>query len=237
MNESRRNFLQSGALLASALFLPLDVFATETSGDPDEAAEIIKSSSSSAGSGQLLASVPPEKLTVTEDNILGPYFRKGAPYRAKITPIGEQGTPLLVTGRVWSIQTRKPLSGAVLEIWHANDKGRYDNDDSSHPPATDSFVNRARLITDENGRYEFESIHPGRYRISDTAWRPAHVHYMVAYPNHKTLITQLYFAGDPYNEKDQFIKQSLIRTPQKETSNSVAYESVNFDIVLASLPH
>lgn len=230
MSESRREFLKAGGLIGTALLLPLHARATEASGDADESAALIQRHEST----RRIAAAPAGNLTATEDNILGPYYREHAPYRAKITAIGEPGTPLLVKGRVWSLTTRKPLPAAIIEIWQANDKGRYDNDDSAHPPAADSFVNRARLITDESGRYEFESIHPGKYRISETIWRPSHVHYMVSSPGHKTLVTQLYFEGDPHNSKDQFIRQSLIRTPKKESSNGVQYELITFDIVLTA---
>ena len=48
-------------------------------------------------------------LALTEDNILGPYHRKGAPYRAKITPPLAEGTPMLVRGVVYSHKTKKPI--------------------------------------------------------------------------------------------------------------------------------
>src|SRR5690348_6469998 len=71
----------------------------------------------------------PGKWAPTEDNILGPFYRPGAPYRAKITPPLEPGTVLLVRGQVWGHDTRKPLANATLDVWQANASGRYDNDD------------------------------------------------------------------------------------------------------------
>ena len=72
------------------------------------------------------------------------------------------------------------------------------------------FVNRARLMTDENGYYEYETIHPGAYRIGPNAWRPPHIHYWVRKQNYRDLVTQLYFRGDAHQREDQFIRQSLI---------------------------
>ena len=66
----------------------------------------------------------PAQFAATEDNILGPFYRRGAPFRAKITPPLEPGTVLLVRGRVWGADTRKPLVNAVLDVWQANAKGR-----------------------------------------------------------------------------------------------------------------
>src|SRR5262249_15796589 len=146
--------------------------------------------------------VVPGKLVATEPNILGPYHRPGAPFRAKVTPPLEPGLVLVVRGRVWGTDTRKPLAFARLDVWQANAKGRYDNDGPRKPPKKGLFVNRARLITDETGYYEFETIHPGRYKIDETTWRPAHIHYAIAQPGYQTLITQLYFKGDPFNKTD-----------------------------------
>ncbi len=169
----------------------------------------------------------------TEDNILGPFHRKGAPFRAKITPPMEPGDVLLISGRVWAHDSKKPLSSAVIDIWQANKDGRYDNDDPKTPPARNVFLNRARLVTDENGYYEYETIMPGRYKIGASTWRPAHIHYMVRYPGYSSLITQLYFKGDPKNSKDRFIKKSLIIDLAKAKSTGGEYRRGEFDIVLA----
>jgi catechol 1,2-dioxygenase len=175
----------------------------------------------------------PGKLVLTEDNILGPFYRVGAPFRGKVTPPLEPGTTLLVSGRVWGIDTRQPLAGAVIDIWQANAKGRYDNDDPAKQPAKDVFVNRARLVTDETGYYEFETIHPGAYQIDKNVWRPAHIHYLVRAQGYKSLVTQLYFKGDPHNKTDEFIRDSLIIEVRPVKSANGNYETGVFDIVLA----
>src|SRR5262249_49963050 len=76
----------------------------------------------------------PDATKPTEDNILGPYYREGAPYRAKITPPLAKGTTLVIRGRVWGFDTKKPLVNALLDIWQADADGRYDNDDATKPP-------------------------------------------------------------------------------------------------------
>jgi protocatechuate 3,4-dioxygenase beta subunit len=171
-------------------------------------------------------------LAPTEDCILGPYYRAGAPFRGKITPPLEPGVVMLVSGRVWGFDTKKPLAGARLDIWQANAAGRYDNDDPKTPPKADVFVNRARILADENGYYEYETIHPGPYQIGPNAWRPAHIHYLIQAPGYKRLITQLFFKGDPHNAKDDFIKESLIIELGKRKVGPVTYEFGTFDIVL-----
>ena len=174
-----------------------------------------------------------EKIAPTEDNILGPYYRTGAPFRGKITPPLEAGKVLLISGRVWGFDTKRPLANAVLDIWQANAKGRYDNDDPKNPPAKDVFLNRARLLTDESGYYEYETVHPGAYQIGPKEWRPSHIHYLVRMPGYKSLVTQLYFKGDPHNKTDDFIKESLIIELRDQKVNGGSYGAGTFDVVLA----
>lgn len=228
-SNSRRDFLRSGTWgLAAAgvagLVLRADAAQTEASGELGE--------QSPPG-----ATIPPLKpsdgLKPTEPNILGPYHRKGAPYRAKITPPLEPGEVMVIRGRVWGFDTKKPLASAVLDIWQANADGRYDNDDADAPPKPGVYVNRARLVTDESGYYEYETIKPGRYQIGNNQWRPAHIHYLVAADGYKTLVTQLYFKGDAYNDKDQFIRPSLIIDPKSVKVRGGSFLLGDFDVVLA----
>jgi protocatechuate 3,4-dioxygenase beta subunit len=216
MNRKRREFLRGAAVLAGALLLPEGVLATPGDG---------------SSAPQLLDATLPEGVKATEDNIQGPFYRKLAPFRAKVTPPLEAGTVLLITGRVWALDTRKPLE-AVIDIWQANAAGRYDNDDRKNPPDPEVFVNRARLRTDEQGRYEFESIHPGAYK-DGSMWRPPHIHYRVQAAGYRTLITQLYFEGDPHQAGDAFIKKELIIKLEKQKKGEAEYERGVFDIVLA----
>lgn len=88
-------------------------------------------------------------------------------------------------------------------------------------------------MTDETGFYEFETIHPGHYPLNETRLRPAHIHYRTSHPSHRTLITQLYFKGDPHIEGDPFVRPSLIIELAEKTIGAQTYESGVFDIVLA----
>ena len=63
-------------------------------------------------------------------------------------------------------------------------------------------------------------------------WRPSHIHYLVRSPGYKELITQLYFSGDPHNEKDSFIKKSLIIDLRTEKTGEGSYSAGAFDVVL-----
>jgi catechol 1,2-dioxygenase len=234
---SRREFMVQGsmglaALGSAGLVLRADAQPTPASGTLGAYRKFLRRAEKAASG----AANQPASWKPTEDNILGPYYRKGAPFRAKVTPPLEPGVVLVIRGRVWGHDTRKPLAGTVLDVWQANAKGRYDNDDPQKPPAADVFVNRARLLTDENGCYEYETVFPGRYKIGENTWRPSHIHYLVRADGYRTLVTQLYFKGDPYNKTDEFIKESLIIDLVEKKVEKGVYRAGTFDIVLAAAP-
>lgn len=234
MSISRRELFAGGlaAASASALTLRADALPTLPSGTLRHYPEF------QALADAPLPFVPPAALpgTVkpTEDNILGPYYREGAPYRAKVTPLLAKGVPLLIRGRVWGFDTKKPLAGAVLDIWQADADGRYDNDDPRNPPAKGVYVNRTRVLADETGYYEFETVHPGAYKTGPDTWRPAHIHYLVRKPGYAVLVTQLYFKGDKHNAADDFIKASLIVALESAKVGTTTIETGVFDVVLSA---
>jgi catechol 1,2-dioxygenase len=155
----------------------------------------------------------------------GPFYTPGAPFRGKSCPPFEPGTRLVVSGRVWAFDTKKPLPSAVIDIWHSDIQGNYSTGGDFH--------NRTRLATQETGYYEFEGIHPVAYAVDNGSWwRSPHVHYKVACPGYITVITELYFAGDKLHEQDKVFQPELMMPVQKRESHGQSYESVVFDIVL-----
>jgi len=153
----------------------------------------------------------------TADNIEGPFYKPGAPNRATLATKDDEGERLVIAGSVLSIAC-EPIANATLDIWHADTKGGYDND---------RWGMRGRMKTDANGRWQLTSIVPGRY-MNGRRYRPAHVHVKLHAPGHRDLTTQLYFAGDPYNDGDDFIVSSLIMKHAKKNDVRRAL----FDFVL-----
>ncbi|MBK5290157.1 MAG: hypothetical protein JJE04_00495 [Acidobacteriia bacterium] len=122
----------------------------------------------------------------TNAEVLGPFFRKGAPETKVLRAPGDPGVPLKVSGRVMNTKGQL-VEGAKVDLWHADHNGLYD---------TRGYKYRTKLSPNEKGEYGVETVMPGHY--SD---RPAqHIHYLIAAPGHKTLITQVYFATDPFFE-------------------------------------
>jgi len=231
---SRREFFRGGLACASVAGLTLrtDALPTLPSGTLDHY-PLFKIMADAPLPGQV-AGMLSDSVKPTEDNIPGPYYREGAPFRAKVTPPLARGMTLLIRGRVWGFDTKKPLSGVILDIWQADVDGRYDNDDPNKPPAKGVYINRTRVTTDETGYYEYETIHPGAYKTGPTSWRPSHIHYLVRKSGYTTLVTQLYFKGDKFNAADEFIKPSLIIALENAKVNGGTIETGVFDVVLAA---
>src|SRR5262249_18374812 len=67
-----------------------------------------------------------EACRVTERDIIGPFYRFGAPFRTKLAGPNEPGERLIISGTVYSSDCRSPLPNTLIEIWQANQAGLYD---------------------------------------------------------------------------------------------------------------
>jgi catechol 1,2-dioxygenase len=159
----------------------------------------------------LVACVP------TADSTRGPLYRRGAPWRTRLCPFDEPGQPLTMTGSVTASRDCRPIANATLDIWQTNAKGWYSNLLGLEKPSDRGTFNlRGRVRTDDEGRYQFESIVPGRYPLFWPLTRPSHIHLIVTHPQFKPLTTQIYFEGDEYNHWDPWWHASLtIRLAQE----------------------
>lgn len=166
----------------------------------------------------------------TTTDILGPFYRPGAPMRSNLIPINSKGNPLTLNGIVFGDDGKTPLSNALVEIWQCDEKEYYDN-------TSDDYIFRGAQQTGTNGKYEFKTILPVPYKADpndESSWRPAHIHMRVSVPNQQDLITQLYFKGGKYVDKDpwasspQAVNRILSITKGKDGANEVA-----FDVVMA----
>lgn len=164
------------------------------------------------------------KPTPTE--VLGPFFKKGAPNVKNLRKPGAPGFPLRVYGKVYNTRGER-VAGAQVDMWQADHQGRYD---------VQGYSYRTKLEVDNTSEYTLETIMPGHY--SD---RPAqHIHYMISAPGHRTLITQIYFATDPwfegnpdknYGKRGLVGNRELVRPVQLYEEGSPR-AAVGFDIIL-----
>jgi protocatechuate 3,4-dioxygenase beta subunit len=106
-----------------------------------------------------------------------------------------------------------------------------------------NFSGAGRVVTDDDGRYQFRTIKPGAYpwRNHYNAWRPAHIHFSLFGAGILSrLVTQMYFPGDPLQPLDPIFnsitdaraRERLIATfdiEKTEPSYALAFQ---WDIVL-----
>ena len=129
----------------------------------------------------------------TERQTEGPFFKPQSPERNALVE-GKAAT-LLVSGRVLGADCR-PVAHALLDFWHADEKGNYDNQ---------GFRYRGHQFTDADGRYRLETIVPAEY-----PGRARHIHVKVQRPGGKILTTQLYFPNNPGNQYDNIFRPELV---------------------------
>jgi protocatechuate 3,4-dioxygenase beta subunit len=131
----------------------------------------------------------------------GPYYLEGAPERTHLA-VGAPGQQLRISGTV--SDCRGPVPGATLEVWHATAEGCYIH--PSLPACVDhgdpeNSRHWGLLVTDAEGAYSFDTVKPGVY-LNGSSYRPSHIHFRIRSPKGRVpetdLVTQLYFAGDPY---------------------------------------
>ena len=130
----------------------------------------------------------------------GPFFTPNSPLRASLVEAGSKAGRFVVTGQVLSAQC-KPLANALVDVWHADEEGDYDNAGSRY---------RGHQFTDADGRYRFETIVPALY-----PGRTRHYHVKIQPKGGRLVTTQLYFPGEPMNRRDGLYRQELeLKTPR-----------------------
>jgi len=162
----------------------------------------------------------------TEPTILGPFHVSGAPLLENgasiITRTLAGGEPAIVRGRVLDI-AGNPITGAIIDVWQTDANGMYDIQDSSE-------VNgnlRGRFKSDNEGRYEFQTIRPVPYPIPADGpvgkmlrsvnrheWRAAHIHAIVEASDFTSVTTHIFDKESDYLDSDTVfgVKGSLIKT-------------------------
>lgn len=124
-----------------------------------------------------------------------------------LTMTGTVGQVIYVRGHVLGQPKRDPMcvpvANAQVEIWQACDSGRYNNPKDPNPARLDpNFKYWGEALSDRDGKYMFKTIIPGAYPAGNDWIRPPHIHYKITKLGYHELITQMYFAGNPYNDAD-----------------------------------
>src|SRR3954447_7668207 len=132
---------------------------------------------------------------VTPSQTEGPYFTPHSPEKRDFARDAPGGERMTIAGCVIT-QNCKPVGRALVELWHADQPGTYDNS---------GFKLRGHQFTAAEGRWGFDTIVPGLY-----PGRTRHYHLKVQRPGGSVLTTQLYFPGEPANDRDGLFDPVLL---------------------------
>jgi protocatechuate 3,4-dioxygenase beta subunit len=178
----------------------------------------------------------------TESTVLGPFHVVDSPVAelgADIAGLSD-GPRCLVRGRVLDLDG-KPVPGALIDVWQADEEGFYD----VQKPDLPGQDLRGLFTADDEGRYRFLTVVPRHYPIPDDGpvgellrtsgrhpYRPAHIHFIAGAAGFSPVTTHLFVAGSPYLDDDTVfgVKQSLIREVQHV--DGPVPQLLEFDITL-----
>jgi hydroxyquinol 1,2-dioxygenase len=189
----------------------------------------------------------------TEATVVGPFFVENSPAMDLGGDVagGAPGEPCWVEGTVRDVAGR-PLAGARVEVWEADDDGFYDVQYPDNRTAA-----RGHLFTDDAGRYRFWALTPTPYPIPAdgpvgdllaatrrSPMRAPHLHFLVRHPGLRTLVTHIFVAGDDTHGDSVFgIRESLVidfarasrdePTPDGRVIDGPTWTRVSFDLVLS----
>src|SRR5215831_14645612 len=86
--------------------------------------------------------------TPTTTDVLGPFYRPGAPFRININPPDFGGTQLHLSGTIFRDDGKTPFRDCLIEIWQVDNHGDYDT-------FSDDYWYRGATKTGADGKYHF----------------------------------------------------------------------------------
>jgi len=184
----------------------------------------------------------------TSSSILGPFWSPNAPFRENgdtIIKSPHNGQPTLMHGVITDLDTKKPIPGAVIDIWQASSNGKYDFQDPENQEPNNL---RGKFRCNEKGEYWFYCLKPTAYSLpTDGAagaffkaldrhpMRPAHIHLMITAEGYKPVTTQLYPRDDPYVTNDTVfaVKDDLLIDFTPREGDDQAQLDLTYNVTLA----
>lgn len=190
----------------------------------------------------------------TSSTVLGPFHVVDSPVRElgdDITLGNGGGEPCVVTGEVRSLGGR-PLAGALLDVWQADERGFYDVQLPGEVPLGEL---RGLFTAAVDGSFWLRTIVPAPYPIPHDGPvgellaatdrhpnRPAHIHVIAGAEGHDPVTTHMFVAGSPWLDSDAVfgVKESLVRPfdlvddPSRAAAYGVPnpFRHAHFDVVL-----
>jgi protocatechuate 3,4-dioxygenase beta subunit len=190
-----------------------------------------------------LARLAAAELILTPPQTRGPFYPLTIPLDSDNDLVRVEGRARIAKGEITNVVGRvldergHPVARARIEIWQCNAYGRYHHPgDRQNAPLDPNFQGYGRFVTGTDGAYRFRTIKPVPY-----PGRAPHIHFAVSGPAIEPLVTQMYVAGAPENERDWILNN--IRDPRARTSLIVPFAPstgtpgellAKFDLVLVA---
>lgn len=156
----------------------------------------------------------------------GPYYSFDTPESRAIAVEETPGVPMIFQGRVVD-EKGNPIENAIVEIWHADGNGDYDNE---------CYNCRGHQFTNSEGCFEFQTVKPFGYGTRSLSlagvvdYRAAHIHVKLA-KGDRTQTTQIWFPDDPRNATDvAYVAVKDVSTMNQQMVDGKLYS--RFDFVL-----
>lgn len=175
-DENRREFLKRASLAAIAFPLLLNCKTDSLAQNSNDGIldSIKKNAQSSSAEGMGAINVPP---TVS--------------WKTALSNDADKGEKMLISGTVYETNGATPLPNALIYLYHTDIEGFYGR--KKDEPKHGRY--RGWLLTDRQGRYEFQTIKPAPYPDNRFA---AHIHFTLTTANRKEdWFDNILFEGDP----------------------------------------
>jgi protocatechuate 3,4-dioxygenase alpha subunit len=150
-------------------------------------------------------------MVPTASQTVGPFFSIGLCPHNPSNLIPEQSVAsapvITLKGRVLD-GDGQGVPDAVLEVWRADQLGVFSGpDDVASHNASGVPAGFARIPTNERGEFEIQTIKPGVIRSNDEETHAPHLSVVIFMRGLlRQLLTRVYFAQGPANEKDPVLK-------------------------------
>lgn len=148
----------------------------------------------------------------TQTSLLGPFYREAAPEIPLGGSIIRTASVPLITLYGQVVDTAgNGIPHATVEVWQTDEHGLYDLQMNGGA----QMDMRGRVRCDHEGKYHFRTVRPLGYSIpldgpvgrlvqaqARHGFRPSHIHFLIAAPGYRELVTALYFGDDKHVESD-----------------------------------
>lgn len=202
------------------------------------------------GLSALVAEISNEETNpgLRSTSLFAPFYRPDAPdlpLGANICLDG-RGESLTVSGHVFA-DDGTAVSDALVEVWHANADGSYENQEPDKQP---EFNLRGKFRTDTAGRFFFSTIKPKGYSLPEDGpvgrllnglsyplRRPAHLNFKVSAAAFSTITIEFFDRNDAEVAEDaMFHLKPELMTEIVQTHENPRQWAMSVDITLTPKP-